>query len=127
MQTDDGRHFLLTTKETFDGITADPFDPWVKGIAALYTKEFFELARRHLNPGGVITRVRSPLRFQRGGGEERNRHVLRGLSEWETFREHRRPQGYDMVLLGQAEPGPMDAERVEAHAISRVCPRGPVP
>ena len=42
-------------QETFDGITSDPFDPWVKGVAALYTKEFFELARRHLNPGGVVT------------------------------------------------------------------------
>lgn len=52
---DDARHFLLTTDETFDVITSDPIHPWVKGAAALYTTEYFELARRHLNPGGVIT------------------------------------------------------------------------
>jgi spermidine synthase len=52
---DDGRHFLLTTDETFDLITADPIHPWMKGAAALYTQEYFELAARHLNPGGVIT------------------------------------------------------------------------
>src|SRR5262245_60788483 len=53
VRVDDGRHFLLTTKEKFDGITSDPLDPWVKGAAALYTREFFEIAKQHLNPGGV--------------------------------------------------------------------------
>ncbi|MCH7565817.1 MAG: fused MFS/spermidine synthase [Gemmatimonadetes bacterium] len=52
---DDARHFLLTTDETFDLITADPIHPWMKGAAALYTEEYFELALEHLNPGGVIT------------------------------------------------------------------------
>jgi spermidine synthase len=55
VQIDDARHFLLTTKETFDAITSDPLDPWVKGAATLYTKEFFELAKAHLNPGGAVT------------------------------------------------------------------------
>ena len=27
----------------------------MKGVATLYTKEFFEAARAHLNPGGVVT------------------------------------------------------------------------
>jgi spermidine synthase len=52
---DDARHFLMTTKETFDAITSDPLDPWVKGAATLYTEEFFTTARAHLNPGGVMT------------------------------------------------------------------------
>ncbi len=52
---DDARHFLQTTRETFDAITSDPLDPWVKGAATLYTAEFFETARRHLKPGGVMT------------------------------------------------------------------------
>jgi spermidine synthase len=52
---DDARHFLLTTDETFDLITSDPIHPWMKGAAALYSAEYFDLARAHLNPGGVIT------------------------------------------------------------------------
>ena len=52
---DDARHFLLTTDETFDLITSDPIHPWMKGAAALYSAEYFDLARQHLNPGGVIT------------------------------------------------------------------------
>jgi spermidine synthase len=52
---DDARHFLLTTDERFDAITSDPLDPWVKGAATLYTREFFELAKSKLNPGGTVT------------------------------------------------------------------------
>ncbi|HWN85692.1 MAG TPA: hypothetical protein VNN99_11095, partial [Vicinamibacterales bacterium] len=52
---DDGRHFLMTTNEKFDAITSDPLDPWVKGAAALYTREFFDEVKQHLNPGGVMT------------------------------------------------------------------------
>ncbi|MGH6743126.1 MAG: spermidine synthase, partial [Bradyrhizobium sp.] len=44
---DDGRHYLLTTKEHFDGITVDPLDPWVKGAANIYTKEFVETMKQH--------------------------------------------------------------------------------
>jgi spermidine synthase len=52
---DDARHFLLTTDERFDLITSDPIHPWMKGAAALYSQEYFELAEEHLNEGGVIT------------------------------------------------------------------------
>ena len=52
---DDGRHYVMTTREKFDIITTDPIHPWVKGSAALYTKEYFELLAKHLNPGGLVT------------------------------------------------------------------------
>jgi len=52
---DDARHYLATTNEAFDIITADPIHPWLKGSASLYTKEFLDLCRRHLNHDGLIT------------------------------------------------------------------------
>jgi spermidine synthase len=52
---DDARRFVLTSKEKFDIITSDPIHPWVKGSASLYTREYFEHVKRHLNPGGVVT------------------------------------------------------------------------
>lgn len=52
---DDARHYLLTTHEKFDIITSDPIHPWLKGSATLYTQEYFELVKRRLNPGGVVT------------------------------------------------------------------------
>ena len=61
---DDGRHFLLTTKDKFDAVTSDPLDPWVKGAAMLYTREFFELVKQHLNPGRRRDAVRAAVREQ---------------------------------------------------------------
>src|SRR4029079_19703415 len=52
---DDARHYVLTSREKFDAVTSDPLDPWVKGAAMLYTREFFEAVKAHLNPGGVVT------------------------------------------------------------------------
>jgi spermidine synthase len=53
--SDDGRHFIRTTKEKFDIITSDPIDPWFKGCAALNTVEYYEMCKAHLKPGGVMS------------------------------------------------------------------------
>jgi len=50
----DGRNFLMTSKNKFDVITADPIHPWFSGAGYLYTTEYFKLASEHLLPGGVV-------------------------------------------------------------------------
>src|SRR5438552_2505796 len=52
---DDARNYIRTTHEKFDIISYDSIHPWVKGAATLYTDEYFNLARQHLNPGGTIS------------------------------------------------------------------------
>lgn len=107
---DDARHYALTTAETFDIITTDPIHPWVKGSASLYTKEYFELIKRHLNPGGLVTQW-VPL-------YESSRGVVK--SEIATFFDVF-PSGTmwstqdpgDLVLLGQADPLPINVDAVE--------------
>jgi spermidine synthase len=110
---DDARHYILTTPEKFDIITSDPIHPWVRGSAALYTVEYFELCKRHLNPGGVITQW-VPL-------YESSRDVVR--SELATFfkafphgtvwSNDRSGEGYDVVLLAQAEPTTINADALQ--------------
>jgi spermidine synthase len=50
----DGRSHLLLTREQYDVIVSEPSNPWMAGIASLFTKEFFEAARSRLAPGGVL-------------------------------------------------------------------------
>ncbi len=50
---DDGRNFLLSTRETYDVITCDPFDADDAGVTSLYCREYYELVRSRLNPGGL--------------------------------------------------------------------------
>jgi spermidine synthase len=110
---DDARHYILTTRETFDIITSDPIHPWIKGSAALYSKEYFELCRRRLKPGGLITQW-VPL-------YESNPDAVK--SELATFFDvfprgtiwanDLQGMGYDVVLLGQESPLKVDLESLE--------------
>jgi spermidine synthase len=51
---DDGRNFLLTTNERYDIITSEPMPPYYAGMVNLYSKEYYELARDRLTPGGLV-------------------------------------------------------------------------
>ena len=50
----DGRNYLMTTKDRYDVITADPIHPWAQGAAYLYTTEYFRMAANRLRPGGIM-------------------------------------------------------------------------
>jgi spermidine synthase len=51
----DGRNHLLMTNKKYDVITIDPAPPvHSAGTVNLYTKEFFELCRSRLSPGGIF-------------------------------------------------------------------------
>jgi predicted membrane-bound spermidine synthase len=52
---DDGRRYLKRTAEKFDVIVIDPPPPVeAAGSSLLYSKEFYELAKQHLKPGGIL-------------------------------------------------------------------------
>ena len=41
----DGRSHLKLTPRRYDVIVSEPSNPWMAGVAALFTREFFEVAR----------------------------------------------------------------------------------
>ena len=107
---DDARHFIRTTREKFDVITSDPIHPWVKGSATLYSQEYFEFVKSHLNPGGVVTQW-VPL-------YQSNLDVVK--SEVATFSKvfphamlwsnEDAGKGYDTVISGTVEEAPINLE-----------------
>ena len=50
----DGRTHLMLGRDTYDVIVSEPSNPWMAGIASLFTREFFLAARARLAPGGVL-------------------------------------------------------------------------
>ena len=50
----DGRNHLALTDRKYDVIISEPSNPWIAGIADLFTREFFQLARQRLNEGGLV-------------------------------------------------------------------------
>ncbi len=111
---DDARHYLMTSTEKFDIIASDPLDVSIKGTAALYSREYFEAVKRHLNPGGYFT-LYVPL-------YETDEMTFR--SELATFFDafpygtvwanNRGGLGYDTVFMGQLKPLKVDLDALEA-------------
>ncbi|MCZ6778578.1 MAG: fused MFS/spermidine synthase [Acidobacteria bacterium] len=100
----DGRNFLLTTPEQYDVIISEPSNPWIGGVAALFSVEFFELARQRLRPGGLMVQwvqgyslLPDDLRMI----VKTFRTAFPATSVWCT-------DGGDYLLLGREEAMPLD-------------------
>ena len=110
VQIDDARHFILTTKEKFDAVTSDPLDPWVKGAAMLYTREFFEIVKQHLNPGGAVTLFVQLYESNTEAVKSEIATFFEAFPEGMIFANTWNGQGYDLVLLGQVQPTHIDLD-----------------
>ena len=51
---DDARTFFSTGARQYDVIVSEPSNPWVSGVASLFTREFYAFLKRHLSDGGVL-------------------------------------------------------------------------
>jgi spermidine synthase len=51
---DDARNFLFTTRQSYDLIISEPSNPWIAGVATLFTREFYSAVRNRLAPDGVF-------------------------------------------------------------------------
>jgi spermidine synthase len=106
----DARNFLLTTPRRYDVITSEPSNPWIGGVASLFSREFFELARQRLRSGGLM------VQWIHGYGlapEDLGmivatfRSVFPATSLWQVA------QG-DYLLVGRSEAEPVDLPSVKA-------------
>ena len=114
VRIDDARHFLATSDETFDVITSDLVDPWVKGTAALFTREFFEDVRRHLRPGGVATMF---VQLYLSNAESVRNELATFIDVFPhtlVLGNTTSGRGYDLVVAGQVEPMRIDVDAIEA-------------
>ena len=111
---DDARHFVLTTTEKFDIITSDPIHPWVKGSATLYSKEYFELVKQHLNPGGVITQWVPLYESDPATVKSEIATFFDAFPNGTIWGNDISGGGYDLVLMGQADPARIDVDAMQA-------------
>jgi spermidine synthase len=111
---DDARHFLLTTDQRFDAITSDPLDPWVKGAATLYTTEFFDLVKRRLNPGGVVTLFVQLYESNEAAVKSEIGTFFQAFPNGVVWGNTNNGQGYDLVLMGQVDPIKINIDEMEA-------------
>ncbi len=114
IQLDDARHYLLTTNEKFDAITSDPLDPWVKGAAMLYTREFFEVVKQHLNPGGVVTLFVQLYESNLEAVKSEIATFMEAFPNGVVWGNTQDGRGYDLVVMGTVEPLQINVDEMEA-------------
>jgi spermidine synthase len=102
----DARNYLLTTRERYDLIISEPSNPWLAGVASLFSTEFYQIARQHLEPGGMM------LQWVHGYNlaSEDLRMVVNSLASsfpavsiWNTIPG-------DFLLIARTEPAPLNLE-----------------
>jgi len=109
---DDGRNYLLVTPQTYDVVSVDTLDPKHAGNGNLYTREFYELSKRVLKPGGIFVQWLPYHQVDNTGLKMIARtfqHVYPHATMWLN-----RFKGYTL-LLGTLEPLHIDLARLEAH------------
>ncbi len=111
LATADGRNFLLGTTQPYDVIISEPSNPWIGGLATLFSQEFFELAKRRLKPDGVMLQwvqgynlLPSDLKMV----VRTFRTAFPATSVWHAIGT------VDYLLLGQQRIRPVDLGRIKA-------------
>lgn len=113
VRIDDGRHYLLTTRERFDGITIDPLDPWARGAAGFYTLEFLQALRQRLNPGGAATLYLQLFETNAEAVKSAVATFFEVFPHATLWANTYQGRGHDMVLLGSLEPLRIDLDRLQ--------------
>jgi spermidine synthase len=50
----DGRNYMMAVPRLYDLIISEPSNPWIAGIASLFTREFYAITKRKLKPNGIF-------------------------------------------------------------------------
>lgn len=97
----DARNHLVLVEEPYDVIVNEPSNPWITGVSNLFTREFLELGKSKLSPGGVFAQWTQIY----GMGQDDLRSLLATFSAvfphvvlLSTIEEA------DVILLGSDEP-----------------------
>jgi spermidine synthase len=110
---DDARHFISTTSEKFDVITTDPIHPWVKGTSTLYSKEYFDLVRSHLNPGGVAAQWLPLYESDEETVKTQLATFFEVFPNGTVWSNYLNGDGYDLVLIGRLEESQINVDDLQ--------------
>jgi len=110
----DGRHNIIhgdafrimaRSDQRWDIIISEPSNPWVLGVDALFSREFYNISKQHLNHGGLFVQW---IHIQ-NASEQMLGTVLTTLSaEFPNLRMFM-SQANDLILLASLEPIADDA------------------
>jgi predicted membrane-bound spermidine synthase len=105
---DDGRSYLQAIDREFDLIISEPSNPWMPGIANLFTREYYESARAKLAPGGLVAQWVQVYDFELGEYALIARTLTSVFPHVALVRVH----AQDTILLASEQPLALSPELV---------------
>ncbi len=97
----DARTFFHTQNLSYDLIVSVPSNPWVSGVASLFSLEFYHHIKRYLNPGGQLVQWLQLYEFN----NELLLHIIKALDEsFKYVSVYRAPEEPDVVIVASDEP-----------------------
>lgn len=105
----DGRNHLLTTKKKYDVITGEPPPPRTAFTVNLYTRDFYEMARARLKPGGIVAQW-VPLHSQ--SAREVDMHFKTFLSVF-PHAQAWMSVANEILLIGSDQPIVIDFKKLQ--------------
>jgi len=107
---DDARSALQLARQPYDIVVSEPSNPWIAGIASLYTPEYFRIVRSRMAPDGVFAQWVQMYRVPLGVVAvvvANLRSVFPHVEVWFANTS-------DLILLGSSQPIRWDEARVAA-------------
>lgn len=100
---DDAKRHFYTHRKQYDIIVSEPSNPWVSGVAGLFTKEFYGHLRHFLKPGGVLVQWVHGYEFR----DDLLVSIFSALDTFGHFEIYRVPRNAgDFIIV--ASEGPVD-------------------
>jgi len=112
IRVDDGRHYLLTSKEKFDGIIRSARSLGEGRCGALH-QGILRGGQAAPNPGGVVTQFVQLYESNEEAVKSEIATFFEVFPNGAVFANLVNGQGYDVVLVGQAEPMVIDVDKMQ--------------
>jgi len=105
---EDAKSFFARHGKRYDVIISEPSNPWVNGVANLFTTEWYRDVKRYLAPGGLLVQWLQTYEFN----DRLLGSILAALGENFSDYEIYEMNGVDLVVVAVAEgrvprPGPL--------------------
>ncbi len=109
LQIADARNYLLVTPDRYDVIISEPSNPWMAGVANVFTREFFRLGYDKLKPEGVFCQWLQLYKIS----PESFKTVLTTFHRVFPYVYVFQPQDKDLVMVGFKQKPILSLARIE--------------
>lgn len=106
----DAKTHLLVSDRKYDVIINEPTNPWIAGVAGLFSTEYFEVAKARMNPGGLFVQWFQVYELE----DETLDTMIATLQQTFPYATLFNFSGADVAVVASTEPFRPDFARMEA-------------